>query len=165
MKFASNRCEFSAFKKEVASPSLLYEKVQAFYLLGLSSRLLWGLLVFLALSIFGTAGVFGTDGRVAAVSTDGSDTPGFERGTEGDESAFSIVTSFAPLASSPQWGQNLRSFKMEAQTRWKRWEMLPYGLHSIKVPCGTEYLSCHFEWHLPCSTLICPLLLALYNHK
>lgn len=131
------------------------------YLLGLSSLLLWGSLVFLALSICGTAGVFGTDGRAATVGTAGSDTPVSDLGTEGDGSAFSTLTSFAPLASSPQWGQNLRSFKMEAQSWWKRWEMLPYGLHSIKVPCGTEYLkhlSCHFNtfssswvktWHYP----------------
>lgn len=117
-------------------------------LLGLSSRLLWGSLVFLALSICGTAGTFGTDGRVAAVGTARTDTPGFDLGTEGDGSAFSTVSSFAPLVFSPQWGQNLRSFKTEAQSRWKRCEMLPYGLHSMKVPCGKEYLSCHFNWHL-----------------
>ena len=80
----------------------------------------------------------GTDGSVATVGTAGSDGPGFDLGTEGDWSAIGTVTSFAPLASSPQWGQNLRSFKMEAQSRWKRWEMLPYGLHSMKVPCGTD---------------------------
>lgn len=59
----------------------------------------------------------GTDGSVATVGTAGRDGPGPDLGTEGDGSAFSTVTSFAPLASSPQWGQNLRSFKMEAQSR------------------------------------------------
>lgn len=59
----------------------------------------------------------GTDGRVATVGTAGSDGPGLDLGTEGDGAAFNIVISFAPLASSPQWGQNLRSFKMEAQSR------------------------------------------------
>ena len=86
---------------------------------------------------------------MAAVGAAGSDGPGFDLGTEGDGSAFGTVTSFAPLASSPQWGQNFRSFKMEAQSRWKRWEMLPYGRHSMKVPCGTEHSQCHhLEWHV-----------------
>lgn len=87
------------------------------YLLGLSSLLFCGSLVFLALSICGAAGAVGGDGRVATAGAAGSDGPGFDLGTEGDGSAFTTVTSFAPLASSPQWGQNLRSFKMEAQSR------------------------------------------------
>lgn len=56
----------------------------------------------------------GTDGSVAVAGSDGL---GFDRGTEGDGSALDAVTSFAPLASSPQWGQNVRSFKTEAQSR------------------------------------------------
>lgn len=84
------------------------------YLLGLSSLLLCGSLVFLALRICGTAGVVGTEGRVA---TAGSDVPGFDLGTEGDGSALDTVTSFTPLASSPQCGQNLTFFKTEAQSR------------------------------------------------
>lgn len=73
------------------------------YLLGLSSSLLLcGSLVFLARSTCGTAGMFGTDGSVATVGTAGSDGPGFDLGTEGDWSAIGTVTSFAPLASSPQ---------------------------------------------------------------
>lgn len=87
------------------------------YLLGLSSLLLCGSLVFLALRICGTAGVVGTEGRVATVGTAGSDVPRFDLGTEGDRSALDTVTSFTPLASSPQCGQNLTFFKTEAQSR------------------------------------------------
>lgn len=59
----------------------------------------------------------GTDGRVATVGIAGSDGPGFDLGTEGNGSAFDTVTSFAPLASSPQCGQNLIFIKTEAQSR------------------------------------------------
>lgn len=55
-----------------------------------------------------------TEGRVA---TDSSDGPGLDLGTEGDGSSFGAVTSLASVASSPQCGQNLQSFKMEAQSR------------------------------------------------
>lgn len=68
------------------------------------------------------------------MATAGSKGPGFDLGMEGDRSGFGNMTSVAPLASSPQWGQNLRSFRMEAQSRWKRWEMLLYGRHSMKEP-------------------------------
>lgn len=87
------------------------------YLLGLSSLLLCGSPVFLALRICGTASVVGTDGKLATTGTAGSDGPGFDLGTEGEESALDTMTSFMPLASSPQCGQNLTFFKMEAQSR------------------------------------------------
>lgn len=73
----------------------------------------------------------GMEGRLA---TAGSDGPGLLLGTEASGSAFGTKTSLAPLASSPQWGQNLWPFRTEAQPRWKRWEMLPYGRHSMNEP-------------------------------
>jgi len=57
-----------------------------------------------------------------------------EAAVSGPGAGWGAVTSTAPLASSPQWGQNRRSLRMEAQARWKRWEMLPYGRHSMKEP-------------------------------
>lgn len=107
------------------------------YLLGLCSSgslVFCGSLLFLALSVGGTAGVAGVDGNAATGDTAGSDGPGSDLGTEGDGSGFGAATSFALLASSPQCGQKRRSFRMEAQPRWKRWEMLPYGRHSRKAP-------------------------------
>lgn len=53
-------------------------------------------------------------------------------------SAFAMVTSLALLASSPQWGQKLWPSSTEAQARWKRWEMLTSGWHSMNVPCTTN---------------------------
>lgn len=86
------------------------------YLLGLSSLPLCGSLLFLALSPC-IRNMFGTEAGIATADTAGSDDSGFNLGTEGDRSALGTVTSFAPQASSPQWGQNLRSFKIEAQSR------------------------------------------------
>lgn len=60
------------------------------------------------------------------------------RGTVEVVSALAMVTSLALLASSPQWGQKLWPFSTEAQARWKRWEMLTSGWHSMKVPCATK---------------------------
>lgn len=59
----------------------------------------------------------------------------FVGGTVEVVSALAMVTSLALLASSPQWGQKLWPFSTEAQARWKRWEMLRSGWHSINVPC------------------------------
>lgn len=53
-------------------------------------------------------------------------------------SALAMVTSLALLASSPQWGQKLCPFSTEAQARWKRWEMLMSGWHSMKVPYAPQ---------------------------
>lgn len=86
------------------------------YLLGLSSLPLCGSLLFLALSPC-IRNMFGTEAGIATADTAGSDDSGFNLGTEGDRSALGTVTSFAPQASSPQWGQNFRSFRMEAQSR------------------------------------------------
>lgn len=106
----------------MGSPSFPEDKAKAAtlvmcYLLGLSSLLLCGSLVFLALRTCGIAGVFGTNGKFATAGIAGSEGPGFDLGTEGEESALDTVTSFASLASSPQCGQNLTFFKMEAQSR------------------------------------------------
>lgn len=51
-------------------------------------------------------------------------------------SALAMVTSLALPASSPQCGQKLWPLSTEAQARWKRWEMLLSGWHSMKVPWG-----------------------------
>lgn len=120
------------------------------YPLGLSSLLLWGVQVFLARSICGTAGVVDAEGSVATVGCAGSDSLGLDLGTEGDCSALGTVTSFAPLESSPQCGQYLQSFKREAQLRWKRWEMLPYGRHSMKVPCCKETKTASYSFICNC---------------
>ena len=69
--------------------------------------------------------MLGTGGKVAKVGTAGSDGAWLDWGTEGDGSVFDTFTSLAPVASSPQCGQNFTFFNMEAQSRWKRCEMLP----------------------------------------
>lgn len=72
--------------------------------------------LFLALRVCEKAGLAGNDGIESTGAAAGSDGPGLDLGTEGDGSGFGTATSFAPPASSPQWGQNLQSFKMEAQS-------------------------------------------------